>query len=139
MGVRKEPAPSDFTTLIKKAPDDFFGMLSDPVSGKEYPLHEGRNLVGRMTFNAPPKADVAIVTDNQRMSRSHLNIDVIRGTDGRIHTYASNASNKNPTTINGVLLEDSDSLSLKDQDVLSLADTQLIFHGFSDHDETILL
>jgi hypothetical protein len=126
----------DSATEIRRMTDDTIGFLLDLSTGQKYPLKEGRNLIGRMTYHTPPQASVPIVTENRRMSRSHLNIDVIRGADGRYHAYASNASNQNPTTINGILLEDGDALSLKDQDVLSLSDTKLIYSGSRVNDET---
>lgn len=110
----------------------------DPLTGRKYPLSEGRNLIGRMTHKTPSKASVPIPTDNRSMSRSHLFIDVIKGADGHYHAYASNASNQNETRINGVLLEDDDRLSLKHQDVLSLSGTELIYIGNPVDDETVL-
>ena len=134
--LSKKVPEADCATEMKQVTEDFIGALLDPLTGKEYPLQEGHNLIGRMTFGTPPKASVPILTDNRRMSRSHLIIDVIKGADGRYHAYASNASNQNPTTINGKILEDRDALSLKDQDILSLADTRLVFLGCRVHDET---
>ena len=137
--LRIQPRPSldiDSTTEVRKLSDDTIGSLLDLSTGKIYSLSEGRNLIGRMTYHVPPKASIPIVTENRRMSRSHLYIDVIKGADGRYHAYASNASNQNPTTINGILLEDGDALSLKDQDVLSLSDTKLVYSGSRTNDET---
>lgn len=128
----------DSSTEVKRIANDSIGFLLDISSGTKYPLREGRNLIGRMTYKTPPLANVPIVTENRRMSRSHLYIDVIQGADGRYHAYASNASNQNPTTINGMLLEDGDALSLKDQDVLSLSDTKLIYSGSRLNDETVI-
>ena len=126
----------DSTTEVRRVADANIGSLLDFSTGKKYHLREGRNLIGRMTYKTPPLATVPIVTENRRMSRSHLYIDVIKGADGHYHAYASNASNQNPTTINGMLLEDGDALSLKDQDVLSLSDTKLIYSGNHTDDET---
>ena len=128
----------DSTTVIKRVSDGTTGALMDPLTGKKYPLAEGRNLIGRMTHNSPSKASVPISTDNRRMSRSHLFIDVIKGADGRYHAYASNASNLNETIINGVVLQNEDMLSLKDQDTLSLSGTKLIFLGNRIDDETVI-
>ena len=126
------------TEIHHSATDDAIGALLDPLTGVKYPLKEGRNLVGRMTHNSPSRATIPISTDNRRMSRSHLFIDVIKGTDGRYHAYASNASNQNETRINGVILEDDDKLSLKNQDNLSLSGTHLIYVGSIVNDETII-
>lgn len=128
----------DSSTEIKTVTNETIGALMDPLTGRKYPLSEGRNLIGRMTHKTPSKASVPIPTDNRSMSRSHLFIDVIKGADGHYHAYASNASNQNETRINGVLLEDDDRLSLKHQDVLSLSGTELIYIGNPVDDETVL-
>ncbi len=128
----------DPETEIRAFTDDTVGALQDPETGRKYPLKEGRNLIGRMTHNTPSQASVPISTDNRRMSRSHLFIDVIRGADGRYHAYASNALNRNETRINGILLEKDDKLSLKHQDRLSLSGTELIFLGSRVNDETVI-
>jgi len=134
--VPETPSEDDCTTIIREIDNDAIGALVDVATGRSYPLREGKNLVGRMTYNSPPVATVPIVTENRKMSRSHLYIHVMHGADGRYHAYASNASNRNATTINGVILEDGDMISLKYQDVLSLADTRLIYTGSKVNDET---
>lgn len=130
------PPEEDSTTVIREIVGDAVGALVDVATGRSYPLREGRNLVGRMTYNTPPAATVPIVTENRKMSRSHLYIHVMHGADGRYHAYASNASNRNATTINGVVLEDGDMISLKYQDVLDLAETRLVYTGGKVNDET---
>jgi len=117
---------------------DSAGSLMDPETGRLYPLEEGRNLIGRMTHNAPSKASIPISTDNRRMSRAHLYIDVMEGADGHYHAYASNASNQNETTINGTVLEKEDKIGLKHQDRLSLSGTELIYLGSRVNDETVI-
>ena len=126
------------TEIKSVSQDHTTGSLMDPETGRLYPLEEGRNLVGRMTHNAPSKASVSISTDNRRMSRSHLYIDVVKGADGYYHAYASNASNLNETMINGVVLENDDKIGLKHQDRLSLSGTELIYMGNRVNDETII-
>ena len=139
--IRISPAPSpveDGSTEIKVLSNTSVGALLDPSASRKYSLKEGRNLIGRMTHNSPSKASVPISTDNRRMSRSHLFIDVVKGADGRYHAYASNASNLNETRINDVILEGEDKIGLQHQDVLSLAGTELIYIGSRVDDETII-
>lgn len=126
------------STEIRGVFNDTIGALQDPLTGIKYPLKEGRNLIGRMTHNSPSTASIPISTDNRRMSRSHLFIDVIKGTDSRYHAYASNASNKNETRINGVILGDNDRISLKNQDNLYLSGTHLVYLGSTINDDTII-
>lgn len=126
------------TTVVKPMGKDSLGTLTDIYTGKRYSLNEGRNIIGRMTYKTPPLATIPIITDNRKMSRSHLIIDVMQGADGRYHSYASNSSNKNATTINGKVLEDGDKVSLRNQDILSLAETKLIYSGSIIEDETVI-
>lgn len=127
------------TTIVKPMGKDTIGILTDVYTGKRYSLKEGRNIIGRITYKTPPLATIPIITDNRKMSRSHLIIDVIQGADGRYHSYASNSSNKNATTINGKVLEDGDKVSLRNQDVLSLAETKLIYTGSIVEDDTVII
>lgn len=138
--LTSHPAPvSEISeTEIKPVSHDTTGALMDPETGRIYPLEEGRNLIGRMTRNVPSKASIPISTDNRRMSRAHLYIDVVEGTDGHYHAYASNASNQNETTINGTVLEKEDKIGLKHQDRLSLSGTELIYLGSRINDETVI-
>lgn len=128
----------DDSTQIERLEKGTPGHLLDISSGREYPLNEGRNLVGRKPLNSPPKADIAIVTDDRFMSREHLLLDVIKGRDGRYHVYASNAKNQNETLINGALLESGDKVGLKHGDILKLGETSLKYIGFVLDDATEL-
>jgi len=138
--VAASPVAGDCETEMKSVSHDHdsAGSLMDPETGRLYPLEEGRNLIGRMTHNAPSKASIPISTDNRRMSRSHLYIDVIKGADGHFHAYASNASNLNETMINGTVLGNEDQIGLKHQDHLSLSGTELIYLGNRVNDETVI-
>lgn len=128
----------DDSTQIGARKNEGIGYLMEELSRAQYPLKEGRNLVGRLTHKSLPKADVAIDTNDLGISRAHLYLDVVQGVDGHYHIYASNAKNKNETTINGVKLENGDKVGLKHGDVLKLCDTTLIYVGTPINDETEL-
>lgn len=102
--------------------------LTDELTGKSYKLRQGRNLIGRMTYKSAPKADVPICTEDMGFSREHFYIEIVRGCDGIFHCYASNASNKNDTFINGELLPDEDKVGLENGDKIKSSSTTLIFH-----------
>ena len=135
--ILRRPVEDD-TTQICVRKEDNIGYLIEELSRVQYPLKEGRNLVGRLTKKSPTKADVAIETNDLGMSRAHLYLDVVQGVDGHYHVYASNAKNKNETTINGAKLENGDKIGLKHGDVLKLCDTTLIYVGTPINDETEL-
>ena len=132
------PKKQSDETRINLPREETIGYLLDLQTHLQYPLKEGRNLIGRKTVKTPPKADIPIETTDAGMSREHLFIDVMRGRDGHIHVYASNAKNQNPTLVNGVELEDGDKLGLKHGDILRLCDTELRYMGYEFDDITTL-
>ena len=115
------------------------GVIVDEATKREYQLSIGVNLIGRMTLQTAPKASVPIFTKDMGMSRAHLYLEVVKGRDGLLHTYAYNAANVNPTYINGVLLEKGDKIGIKNDDKISTSQTVLIFkEECSDSDATRL-
>lgn len=103
--------------------------LTDELTGKSYILRQGRNLVGRMTYKSAPKADIPICTEDMGFSREHLYIEIVRGCDGIFHCYASNASNKNDTFINGELLPEGDKIGIENGDQIKSSTTTLVFRS----------
>lgn len=134
---RVTPSKVDDETRMDMFVEGPIGSLVDEKTHKEYPLKEGRNLVGRKPVRDVPKADIPIETDDKGLSRAHLYIDVIKGRDGRWHYYASNASNKNETRINGVKLEDDDRIGITHDDRITSSETTLRFEGTIIDDETL--
>ena len=133
------PAPSDDRThIVPRAKAESAGYLLDLLTQKVYPLQEGRQLVGRMTYKTAPKADILIVTEDSGMSREHLFLEVVKARDGRFHVYASNAKNQNPTFINGNPLETGDKIGIRHGDVLTLCNTHLRYVGTPVEDQTVL-
>lgn len=133
------PGEVDDQTRIDFAVKDTVGSLVDEKTKKEYPLREGSNLIGRKPLKEPPKASVPIETGDRGFSRAHLYVDVMKGRDGHWHHYASNADNKNETSINGTKLEDGDKIGLKDGDRIASSETVLRFVAATlIDDETVL-
>ena len=128
----------DDSTRIDEFGEESPGCLLDMTTRREYPLKEGRNLVGRKPVSSPAKADIPIVTSDQGMSREHLLVDVMRGRDGHYHVYVSNAKNKNATEVNGEVLEDGDKVGIKHGDIIKLCDTPLKYLGNIIDDDTEL-
>lgn len=131
-----ESRPVQDETEIATGTKDSLSQLVDTKTRRRYPLHEGVNLIGRMTYKSPPKADVPIVTEDLGLSRAHLYIQVMRGRDGLYHYYAYNASNANPTYLNDALLEEGDKVGLKTGDKIKSSETVLRFEGKVINDET---
>ncbi len=129
--------PEEDETQTEKMRDDEAGYLWDRVTDRRYPLRKGKQLVGRRPHNKPPKADIAIETEDQGISREHLYIDVMAGRDGRFHVYVSNARNKNATEINGKKLKDGDILGLRHGDVIRMNETPLTYIGTPIDDKTV--
>lgn len=114
------------------------GHLVDEATRREYPLTEGRSLVGRKPAKESPKADIPIETSDRGFSRAHLFIDAVKGRDGRYHIYVSNADNKNETFVNGQKLPGGDRIGLSDGDRISSSSTILRFIKAKVSDETQL-
>lgn len=135
--VSPESSVNDETSMTRSQKGSI-GYLIDKLSGIIYPLKEGVQLIGRKTSKIPQKADIMIETTDRGMSREHLFIEVVLGTDGHYHVYAFNAKNQNATTINGIVLSDGDKVGLKSGDILRLCSTPLQYFGSSIDDETVL-
>lgn len=103
------------------------GYLLNEADGHKYALSEGINLIGRMTYQQAPLANVPIETDDRGFSRKHLYIDVTKGADGKYRHYAYNAANKNATTVNESLLEEGDKVILHTGDRIESSKTVLVF------------
>ena len=123
-------------TQIVSPLHDTIGRLFDETTRKEYPLKEGRQLIGRMTYKAPPKADVPVETQDLGFSRSQFYLRVMKGRDGRYHTYISEASHSNPTFVNGQQLSPDDENVLKHNDRIAVSETTLRFIGTLIDDKT---
>lgn len=95
-------------------------------TGQEYPLKEGRQLVGRKPKESASEADVQVDTHGENfMSRSHFYIDVKKASNGSYRAYISNAANKNETVIGNEVLRGTDVLALSDGDVIRICSTEI--------------
>lgn len=145
--VPKAPVQVDDTTEInlnsgatgstKKKQEDP-GYLMDKKTMKRYDLKEGKFTIGRKPSKSAPKADIPIETEDQGMSRVHMNVRVTLARDGYYHVYVSNAANKNPSYVNGVQLQDGDEVGLKHGDILKLCDSEFVYVGMVVDDKTEL-
>lgn len=93
--------------------------------GKDYPLNEGQNIVGRQGTTS--KATVQIETADRYMSRQHCSITVSTLPDGTKKAVLSNYQNKNLTTIDGQPIETGDSIRLTDGNSITMGHTTVTF------------
>ena len=93
--------------------------------GKDYPLTEGQNIVGRQGTTS--KATVQIETADRYMSRQHCSITVTTLPDGTKKAVLSNYQNKNLTTIDGQPIETGDSIRLTDGNSITMGHTTVTF------------
>ena len=93
--------------------------------GKDYPLQEGQNIVGRKGNTS--KATVQIETADRYMIRQHCSITVTTLPDGTKKTVLSNYQNKNLTTIDGQPIETGDSIRLTDGNSITMGHTTVTF------------
>ncbi|MBQ1648085.1 MAG: FHA domain-containing protein [Bacteroidales bacterium] len=131
-------APADDETEADPSAETVPGFLLDRKTGMRYELSDGWHTVGRKPVKTPPKADIAIVTDDMGVSRVHMKVKVALARDGRHHVYVTNAENKNPTYINGEPLKKGDIIGLRNGDIVRLSDTELQYVGTVIDDKTEL-
>ena len=93
--------------------------------GKEYPLSEGRNIVGRQGTTS--KATVQIETADRYMSRQHCSITISTLPDGTKKAVLSNYQNKNLTSIDGQEIETGDEIRLTNGDRITMGHTTVVF------------
>ena len=93
--------------------------------GKEYPLSEGQNIVGRQGTTS--KATVQIETADRYMSRQHCSITISTLPDGTKKAVLSNYQNKNLTSIDGQEIETGDEIRLTNGDRITMGHTTVTF------------
>ena len=93
--------------------------------GVEYPLAEGRNIVGRRA--SINKATVPIDTQDKFMSRGHCVIEVTIKENGTTKAKLSNYENKNGTKIENHTIANGDSIALHDGNHITMGQTTLTF------------
>lgn len=130
--ITPQNKPDGEHTIIKEDFKNFshtpevVGELKILGSTQRIRLKKGQNIIGRKASNS--SADCQILTDNRRISREHLRIEVknVEG-KGLVHLLSLYKEQVNPTSINGENLVWGDSLVLRSGDVISLADLRLKF------------
>lgn len=93
--------------------------------GKDYPLSEGQNIVGRQGTTS--KATVQIETTDRYMSRQHCSITVSTLPDGTKKAVLSNYQNKNQTTVDGQEIATDDAIRLVNGNHITMGHTTLTF------------
>lgn len=103
--------------------DDVIALLI--FEGKEYPLEEGQNIIGRKGTTS--KATIQIETADRYMSRQHCRITVTTQADGAKKVVLGNYQNKNLTSIDGHPIETGDSIRLTDGNSITMGHTTVTF------------
>ena len=99
------------------------GMLK--CDGKLYPLHIGRNIVGRKAPSS--EADVQIDSIDRRISRQHAIIKMTRVADGTLRTLISCTKDRLTTIVGGQSLSVGDEVILTNGINLTLGQTSLVY------------
>ena len=93
--------------------------------GKDYPLKEGQNIIGRQGTTS--MATVQIETADRYMSRQHCSITVSTLPDGTKKVVLRNYQNKNHTTVDGQPIENDDTIRLTDGNSITMGHTTVTF------------
>ncbi len=99
-------------------------VLKDANNGRSYPLHMGRNIVGRASANSD--ADVQIDTNDRFMSRRHMLI-TLTSVPGLAQPKVTiqNHQNKNVTYVNGAPLDKADIVVLENGSTIKMGNSIL--------------
>ena len=89
-------------------------------------LREGHFIVGRKA--SVSDANIRIETDDKMMSRNHARIDVKKDALGGIIHCLSDYKSKNRTQHNGIFLDESEEVVLRDNDEIKIGNTLLRFN-----------
>ena len=95
------------------------------TSGQTYQLADGINTIGRQACSSG--ATIQIATNDQKMSRHHAKIEVLRYPGGITRIKINNWQNKNATWVNNVELKDDETLILQNGCRLKMGDTEMFF------------
>ena len=141
----KKPAPNDGATQLSGGLDGATQLvgnissatrLASPTTqlqarpkllfqGREYPLDEGRNVVGRRAQTS--QATVQIDSTDRYMSRQHCIITVTSLPDGSKKAVLTNFQNKNATTIDGQEITSTDAIRLTNGNSIKMGKTTVTF------------
>lgn len=111
------------TQIIGDTSPMSIGSLIDG-NGCSYPLSMGINTIGRKASTST--ATVQIKAEDRYMSRSHAIIEV-KNSGGLALHILRNGAGKNPSYLNGTIIEDNDQLILNNGDCIKLGYTELTF------------
>lgn len=90
-------------------------------------LHVGVNTIGRRAQASQSEIQFADINNSKKASRHHARIEVIPQSSGSYLHTISNWENKNGTMVNGVKLNEGDTVVLHDGDLITCGDVPLRF------------
>ena len=124
MANNHQPQPSeDGATIYAQKKIISKGMLM--CNGKRYPLHNGRNVVGRKAPSS--EADVQIDSIDRHISRQHAIIKMSRVADGSLRALISCTKDRLTTIVGGQSLAVGDEIVLTSGITLVLGETSLLY------------
>lgn len=113
-------------TLYKSSTNLIIGVLKNTFTKQTWQLKTGRNVIGRKA--STNLADIVIPTEDKRLSRDHIVIDVREtSTDGYVHLLSLAKERVNKTFVGETELEYGDCIKLKEGTVITLPGVKLIF------------
>ena len=97
------------------------------LKGERYMLPQGKNTIGRRAQSS--QATLQLPVNDKYLSRSHVEIEVTTTASGTVIAMLKNHKNKNATSVNGVILGESDVANLKHGDTITMGMTTVIFEN----------
>jgi DNA-directed RNA polymerase subunit RPC12/RpoP len=120
---RQSRASEDGATVYAQKKNISKGMLR--CDGKLYPLHIGKNVVGRKSPSS--EADVQIDSIDRHISRQHAIIKITRVADGSLRALISCTKDRLTTIVGGQSLSVGDEAILTNGITLTLGQTSLVY------------
>ena len=111
------------------------GSLLMP-NGRSEQLHIGVNTIGRESHSTLAEITFPDTHNSKKSSRNHSKIEVIRQSNGACKHVLYNWQNRNPTYVNGDVVEQGDRIILHNGDTIRFADVSVRF-VIADDEETL--
>lgn len=129
----KKSVTNEDATIVSEARIEPIGSLVLP-NGKPIQLHIGVNAIGRESRSTLAEIKLPDKNKTRKISRNHAKIEVIRMANGSCKHILFNWENKNPTFVNGDVVEKDDRIVLHDNDRIRFVDVDVVFRIYDDEE-----
>lgn len=130
---KKKHGNDNENTIVNEEILEPIGSLVMP-NGIPCQLHIGINTIGRESRSTLAEIKLPDKEKTKKISRNHAKIKVIRIANGSCKHVLYNWENRNPTFVNGSIMEKDDRIVLHDGDKIRFADVEICFRIYDDEE-----